>query len=161
MLEYTARGWKQLPNDVTRFYCDTLMDIYATCIEWRVPTQRCKYSWTRFLSEWVLIALEEMGKVAFLAHEAYVLQHWLLKVVTMPDCSFGVAHLFLCPRHKMARGHLVFALSVIPSFRHSVIPSFRPSVIPSFRHIKVCLLNSSYILAWIWMKLGTDVVPQV
>ena len=30
---------------------------------------------------------------------------------------------FLCPRHKMARGHLVFALSVIPSFRHSVIPS--------------------------------------
>ena len=48
---------------------------------------------------------------------------------------------FLCPRHKMARGHLVFALSVIPSFR--------PSVIPSFRHIKVCLLNSSYILAWI------------
>ena len=33
MLEYTARGWKQLPNDVTRFYCDTLMDIYATSIE--------------------------------------------------------------------------------------------------------------------------------
>ena len=31
--------------------------------------------------------------------------------------------LFLCPRHKMARGHLVFALSVILSFRHSVLPS--------------------------------------
>ena len=42
--------------------------------------------------------------------------------------------LLLCPRHKMARGHLVFALSVIPSFRHSVIPSFRHSVLPSFRH---------------------------
>ena len=52
---------------------------------------------------------------------------------------------FLCPRHKMARGQLVFALSVILSFRP----------------IKVCLLNSSYILAWIWMKLGTDVVTQV
>ena len=35
--------------------------------------------------------------------------------------------------------------------RHSVLPSFHP--------IKVCLLNSSYILTWIWMKLGTDVVP--
>ena len=40
---------------------------------------------------------------------------------------------FLCPRHKMARGHLVFALSIIPSFRR----------------IKVCLLNFSNILAWI------------
>ena len=61
-------------------------------------------------------------------------------------CSVSQTPLdFLCPRHKMARGHFVFALSVIPSFRR----------------IKVCLLNSSYILAWIWMKLGTDVVPQV
>ena len=41
---------------------------------------------------------------------------------------------FLCPRHKMARGHLVFALSVIPSFRPSVLLSFRHSVILSFRH---------------------------
>ena len=38
--------------------------------------------------------------------------------------------LFLYPRHKMARGNLVFALSVIPPFHR----------------IKVCLLNSSYIL---------------
>ena len=45
----------------------------------------------------------------------------------------------------MARGHLVFALSVILSFRC----------------IKDCLLNSSYILAWICMKLGRDVAPQV
>ena len=34
------------------------------------------------------------------------------------DCEF------LCPRHKMAKGHLVFALSVIPSFRHSVPSKF-------------------------------------
>ena len=34
----------------------------------------------------------------------------------------------------MARGHLVFSLSVLPSFRHSVLPSVRPSVSPSFRH---------------------------
>ena len=68
-------------------------------------------------------------------------------------CIFFCGRTFLCPRHKMARGHLVFALSVIPSFRPSVLPSFRP--------IKVCLLNSSYILAWICMKLGRDVVPQV
>ena len=40
--------------------------------------------------------------------------------------------LFLCPRHKMARGHWVFALSVLPSFRPSVIPSFRPSVTSKF-----------------------------
>ena len=60
--------------------------------------------------------------------------------------GFWLAETFLlCPRHKMARGHLAFPLSVIPSFRH----------------IKVCLLNSSYILACIWMKLGTDVAPQV
>ena len=32
----------------------------------------------------------------------------------------------------MARGHLVFALSVIPSFRPSVLPSFRPSVASTF-----------------------------
>ena len=30
-----------------------------------------------------------------------------------------------------------------------------------FLHILACLLNSSYILAWIWMKLGRDVAPQV
>ena len=29
----------------------------------------------------------------------------------------------------MARGHLVFALSVLPSFRHSVLPSYQKSVI--------------------------------
>ena len=68
-------------------------------------------------------------------------------------CIAIYCNVLLCPRHKMARGHLVFALSVLPSFRPSVIPSFRP--------IKVCLLNSSYILAWIWMKLGRDVAPQV
>ena len=82
--------------------------------------------------------------------------HSMLSVLH-PSINFS----FLCPRHKMARGHLVFALSVLPSFRHSVLPSFRPSVIPSFRRIKVCLLNSSYILAWIWMKLSRDVAPQV
>ena len=30
-----------------------------------------------------------------------------------------------------------------------------------FLHILACLLNFSYILAWIWMKLGRDVAPQV
>ena len=30
-----------------------------------------------------------------------------------------------------------------------------------FLHILACLLNSSYILAWIWMKHGRDVAPQV
>ena len=29
-----------------------------------------------------------------------------------------------------------------------------------FLHILACLLNSSYILAWIRMKLGRDVAPQ-
>ena len=29
-----------------------------------------------------------------------------------------------------------------------------------FLHILACLLNSSYILAWIWMKLGRDVALQ-
>ena len=124
------------------------------------------------------------------------------------DCIYSNIT-FLCPRHKMARGHLVFALSVLPSFRHSVLPSFRPSVASKFVfstpptslhgfewnlvqmlyhksrsacgeiihvrqilqsygpwhlefvHILACLLNSSYILAWIWMKLGRDVAPQV
>ena len=33
------------------------------------------------------------------------------------------ALLFLCPHHKMVRGHLVFALSGLSSFRPSVIPS--------------------------------------
>ena len=30
-----------------------------------------------------------------------------------------------------------------------------------FLHILACLLNSSYILAWIWMTLGRDIAPQV
>ena len=51
-----------------------------------------------------------------------------LTVVT--TCT--IQALFLCPRHKMARGHLVFALSVILSFRHSIIPSFRHSVTSKF-----------------------------
>ena len=56
-----------------------------------------------------------------------------LKNLTNNEINFRVKHyFFLCPRHKMARGHLVFALSVIPSFRPSVIPSFRPSVALKF-----------------------------
>ena len=89
----------------------------------------------------------------------------LLRVYVMPILTYGLEiclatgtdlkslDAFLCPRHKMERWHLVFALSVLPSFFHSVLPSFC--------HIKVCLLNSSYIHAWISMKLGRDVVPQV
>ena len=41
---------------------------------------------------------------------------------------------FLCPRHKMARGHLVFALSVIPPFRPSVASKFVFSTPPSSLH---------------------------
>ena len=52
-------------------------------------------------------------------------------VVDLPE-NFLANRPFLCPRHKMARGHLVFALSVIPSFRHSVLPSFRHSVPSKF-----------------------------
>ena len=37
----------------------------------------------------------------------------------------------------------------------------RPSIIPSFRPIKVCLLNSSYILAWIsWGNKGHELLNQ-
>ena len=28
-------------------------------------------------------------------------------------------------------------------------------------HILACLLNSCYVVAWIWMKVGRDVAPQV
>ena len=48
----------------------------------------------------------------------------------MPD----VCPWFLWPRHKMARGHLVFALSVIPSFRHSVPSKFVFSTPPTSLH---------------------------
>ena len=41
---------------------------------------------------------------------------------------------FLCPRHKMARGHLVFALSVLPSFRPSVTSQFVFSTPPTSLH---------------------------
>ena len=41
---------------------------------------------------------------------------------------------FLCPRHKMARGHLVFALSVLPSFRPSVTSKFVFSTPPTSLH---------------------------
>ena len=41
---------------------------------------------------------------------------------------------FLCPRHKMARGHLVFALSVLPSFRPSVASKFVFSTPPTSLH---------------------------
>ena len=84
--------------------------------------------------------------------QSYQLQSVINQICKITFYLFMICMTSLCPRHKMARGHLVFALSVIPSFCHSVIPSFR--------RIKVCLLNSSYILAWIWMKLGRDVAPQ-
>ena len=58
---------------------------------------------------------------------------WFAAFYSQERYMYLFLYLFLCPRHKMARGHLVFALSVLPSFRHSVIPSFRHSVIPSFR----------------------------
>ena len=54
------------------------------------------------------------------------------KLVIYIYITFLKMFFFLCPRHKMARGHLVFALSVIPSFRPSVLPSFRPSVASKF-----------------------------
>ena len=41
---------------------------------------------------------------------------------------------FLCPRHKMARGHLVFALSVLLSFRPSVPLKFIFSTPPTSLH---------------------------
>ena len=41
---------------------------------------------------------------------------------------------FLCPRHKMARGHLVFALSVLPSFRPSIPSKFVFSTPPTSLH---------------------------
>ena len=41
---------------------------------------------------------------------------------------------FLCPRHKMARGHLVFALSVLPSFCPSVPSKFVFSTPPTTLH---------------------------
>ena len=34
-------------------------------------------------------------------------------------------------------------------------------ILAEFLYILACLLNSSYILAWIWMKVGRDVAPQV
>ena len=40
----------------------------------------------------------------------------------------------LCPRHKMVRGHLVFALSVIPSFHPSVTSKFVFSTPPTSLH---------------------------
>ena len=45
-----------------------------------------------------------------------------------------IAKLFLCPSHKMARGHLVFALSVIVSFRPSVASKFVFSTPPTCLH---------------------------
>ena len=110
-------------------------------------------------------------------------------------------HRLIMPCRKMARGHLVFALSVSPSFHPSVPSKFVFSTPPtSFHgfewnlagmlhhksrsacgeiiHVPQILaelwyltlrifthfsLSSqlSYILAWIWMKLGRDVAPQV
>ena len=50
---------------------------------------------------------------------------------------FGKRKELVIPRHKNGKG--AFSVCFV-----------RPSVLPSFRPIKVCLLNSSYILAWIW-----------
>lgn len=33
LLECGSRGWKPLSNDLTRFYCDTMVEIFATSIE--------------------------------------------------------------------------------------------------------------------------------
>ena len=43
-------------------------------------------------------------------------------------------YIFLCPHHKMARGLLVFALSILPSFRPSVPSKFVFSTPPTSLH---------------------------
>ena len=47
---------------------------------------------------------------------------------------FPSSECFLCPRHKMAMGHLVFALSVLPSFRPSVPSKIVFSTPPTSLH---------------------------
>ena len=64
------------------------------------------------------------------SHTSLVVTHSYVSQAT--HAFLGELPLCLCPRHKMARGHLVFALSVLPSFRHSVLPSFRHSVPSKF-----------------------------
>ena len=65
---------------------------------------------------------------------------WVMPLLELRILKIHSFPHFLCPRHKMARGHLVFALSVIPSFRPSVIPSFCHSVIPSHQSLSSQLL---------------------
>ena len=62
----------------------------------------------------------------------YKQRRWLAD--TEPGVSLLNYHTFLCPRHKMARGHLVFALSVLPSFRPSVASKFVFSTPPTSLH---------------------------
>ena len=47
---------------------------------------------------------------------------------------FPISLDFLCPRHKMARGHLVFALSILLSFHPSVPSKFVFSTPPTSLH---------------------------
>ena len=67
---------------------------------------------------------------------------WLRLLVLIPyfhpfPLKFGCAKICtrtVCPCHKMARGHLVFALSVLPSFSHSVASKFVFSTPPTILH---------------------------
>ena len=43
----------------------------------------------------------------------------------------------------------------------NIFAEFWPLKLRFFLHILACLLKFSLILAWIWMKLGRDVAPQV
>ena len=75
-----------------------------------------------------------------LARRQWTSRPWGLIRYVVRVIKFAASFVSLCPRHKMARGHLVFALSVIPSFRHSVTPSFRHSVLPSHQSLSSQLL---------------------
>ena len=92
--------------------------------------------------------------------------------------SYGPWHLeFLCRLRSIAahRDHFVRRLSVCACVclsdshtflivTHSYVSQATHAflgMLPLCLHILACLLNSSYILAWIWIKVGRDVAPQV
>ena len=85
----------------------------------------------------VLLQETELEKIQSHRH---ISKQLCKQLMISKSIDLGNGFYFLCPRHKMARGHLVFALSVIPSFRPSVLPSFRHSVIPSHQSLSSQLL---------------------
>ena len=106
------------------------------------------------------------GEIIYVRQISQELQPLTLRIFAHFSLSFSTQQLLLhlcMDLNETWQGCCTTSLEVLVG-RLFMFGKFCKSYGPwhlEFLHILACLLNSSYIFAWIWMKLGRDVVLQV